>query len=153
MNEIIINNDDQIKTDIESKILVIRGQQVMIDRDLAEFYCMKTKRLNEQVKRNIERFPEEFCFQLTKTEFENWRSHFATSNSDKMGLRRPPYAFTEQGVLKNPSQSLREEPLSGSASQLSLKGEPRRASQAFLPPTQGEVAAKADGEGQVAAKG
>jgi len=86
----------QIK--IEDKILVIRGQQVMIDRDLAELYGVETKRLNEQVRRNIERFPEEFCFQLNKEEFENWRSQFATSNSDKMGLRRPPYAFTEQGV-------------------------------------------------------
>ena len=70
----------------------------MIDRDLAELYGVETKRLNEQVRRNIERFPEEFCFQLNKEEFENWRSQFATSNSDKMGLRRPPYAFTEQGV-------------------------------------------------------
>ena len=70
----------------------------MIDRDLAELYGVETKRLNEQVRRNIERFPEEFCFQLNKDEFENWRSQFATSNSDKMGLRRPPYAFTEQGV-------------------------------------------------------
>ncbi len=86
----------QIK--IEDKILVIRGQHVMIDRDLAELYGVETKRLNEQVRRNIERFPEEFCFQLNKEEFENWRSQFATSNSDKMGLRRPPYAFTEQGI-------------------------------------------------------
>ena len=96
--EIVIISKNQPEPDIESKILVIRGQHVMIDRDLAEFYGVETKRLNEQVKRNIERFPEEFCFQLTKTEFENWRSHFATSNSDKMGLRRPPYAFTELGV-------------------------------------------------------
>ena len=96
--EIEIISKNQPKIDIESKILVIRGQHVMIDRDLAELYGVETKRLNEQVKRNIERFPEEFCFQLTKTEFENWRSHFATSNSDKMGLRRPPYVFTELGV-------------------------------------------------------
>ena len=96
--EIVIISKNRPEPDIESKILVIRGQNVMIDRDLAEFYGVETKRLNEQVKRNIERFPEEFCFQLTKTEFENWRSHFATSNSDKMGLRRPPYAFTELGV-------------------------------------------------------
>ena len=77
---------------------MIRGQHVMIDRDLAELYGVETKRLNEQVRRNIERFPEEFCFQLNKEEFTNWRSQFATSNSDKMGLRRAPYAFTEQGV-------------------------------------------------------
>ena len=86
----------QIK--IESLILTIRGQQVMIDRDLADLYGVKTKRLNEQVKRNIEKFPPDFCFQLNDLEFENWRSHFATSNSDKMGVRRAPYAFTEQGV-------------------------------------------------------
>ena len=70
----------------------------MIDRDLADLYGVKTKRLNEQVKRNIEKFPPDFCFQLNDLEFENWRSQFATSNSDKMGVRRAPYAFTEQGV-------------------------------------------------------
>ena len=86
----------QIK--IEDKILVIRGQHVMIDRDLAELYGVETKVLNQAVKRNIERFPEDFCFQLNKAEFEIWRSQFVTSNSDKMGLRRPPYVFTEQGV-------------------------------------------------------
>ena len=85
-------------TEIENKILVIRNCQVMIDRDLATLYGVETKRLNEQVKRNIERFPEDFCFQLNKEEFENWRSQFATSNVDKMGIRRAPYAFTDQGV-------------------------------------------------------
>ena len=85
-------------TEIENKILVIRNCQVMIDRDLATLYGVETKRLNEQVKRNIERFPEDFCFQLSKEEFENWRSQFATSNVDKMGVRRAPFAFTEQGV-------------------------------------------------------
>jgi hypothetical protein len=83
---------------IENKILVIRGQQVMIDRDLAELYGVATGRLNEAVKRNIERFPDYFCFQLNQTEFENWKSQFAISNSIKMGLRKKPYAFTEQGV-------------------------------------------------------
>lgn len=83
---------------IESKILLIRGKRVMLDRDLAELYGVPTKRLNEQVKRNIERFPEDFMFILTKEEFENWRSQFATSNSEKMGLRYRSYAFTEQGV-------------------------------------------------------
>ena len=83
---------------IENKILVIRDQQVMLDRDLAALYKVETKRLKEQVKRNIERFPEQFCFQLSAEEFLNWRSQFATSNSDKMGLRYAPYAFTEQGV-------------------------------------------------------
>ena len=98
MENEIVSQELSIEKKIESEILVIRGQQVMIDRDLAELYGVETKRLNEQVHRNIERFPEEFCFQLNKEEFENWRSQFATSNSDKMGLRRPPYAFTEQGV-------------------------------------------------------
>lgn len=83
---------------VESLIRVIRGQQVMLDRDLAEMYGVETKRLNEQVKRNIERFPEDFMFQLTKEEFENWKSQFATSNSVVMGARKKPYAFTEQGV-------------------------------------------------------
>ncbi|MCK9337609.1 MAG: ORF6N domain-containing protein [Arcobacteraceae bacterium] len=82
---------------ISNKIYNIRGLQVMIDRDLAELYHVETRRLNEQVKRNIERFPEEFMFQLSKEEFENWKSQFATSN-DKMGLRKIPYVFTEQGV-------------------------------------------------------
>lgn len=83
---------------IENKILVIRGQQVMLDRDLAELYGVETGRLNEAVKRNIERFPDYFCFQLNQTEFENWKSQFAISNSIRMGLRKKPYAFTEQGV-------------------------------------------------------
>ena len=83
---------------IENRIYTIRGVQVMIDRDIAELYSVETKRINEQVKRNKERFPESFCFQLTESEFENWKSQFATSNSDKMGLRKIPYAFTEQGV-------------------------------------------------------
>ena len=83
---------------IQNKILVTRNQQVMIDRDIAELYGVETKVLNQAVKRNIERFPENFMFQLDEIEFKNWRSQFVTSNSDKMGLRRPPYAFTEQGV-------------------------------------------------------
>ena len=89
MNELI---------NIENRILVIRGQHVMLDRDLAVLYGVETKRLNEAVKRNKERFPDRFCFQLDKNEFNNWKSQFATSNSDKMSLRKIPYAFTEQGV-------------------------------------------------------
>ena len=83
---------------IESRILTIRNQQVMIDRDLAELYGVETKVLNQAVKRNRNRFPDNYMFQLTEPEFINWRSQFVTSNSDKMGLRRPPFAFTEQGV-------------------------------------------------------
>ena len=83
---------------IENLIHVIRGKQVMLDRDLARLYGVETGRLNEQVKRNIERFPEDFMFQLNKEEFENWKSHFAISNSIKMGARKLPYAFTESGI-------------------------------------------------------
>ena len=94
-----MDNLDLIQSDdIERRIIIIRNRQVMIDRDLADIYGVKTKRLMEQVKRNIERFPYDFCFQLDDDEFAIWRSHFATSKSDQKGLRRPPYAFTEQGV-------------------------------------------------------
>lgn len=84
---------------VVSKIYMIRGQKVMLDRDLAELYGVETKRLKEQVKRNIERFPEDFMFELSDAEFNNWRSQFATSKSDRMGLRYKPYVFTEHGVL------------------------------------------------------
>ena len=83
---------------IQSKIYEIRGERVMLDRDIAALYNVETKVLNQAVKRNIKRFPEDFMFQLSKTEFQIWKSQIVTSNSDKMGLRRPPYAFTEQGV-------------------------------------------------------
>ena len=74
---------------IQNKILVIRNQQVMIDRDIAELYGVETKRLNEQVKRNIERFPDEFRFQLNDSEFHNWKSQIANSNSDKIANSQP----------------------------------------------------------------
>jgi len=84
---------------IEKLILLIRGQKVILDFDLAALYKVPTKVLIQGVKRNLDRFPEDFMFQLNKTELENWRSHFVTTNpAAKMGLRRPPYAFTEQGV-------------------------------------------------------
>lgn len=123
--ENIIKNDE-LRASIQSKIYVIRGQRVMLDFDLAAMYGVKTGRLNEQVKRNIERFPEDFMFQLTKGEMEilrsqivpvndlisqnatskitenqvdeNWKSQNATSNFVRMGLRKAPYAFTENGV-------------------------------------------------------
>ena len=79
-----------------SKIYLIRGQKVMLDEDIAELYQVETKRLNEQVKRNSERFPEDFMFQLTVQEFENLKSQIATSSWG--GRRKLPYAFTEQGV-------------------------------------------------------
>jgi len=83
---------------IQSKIYEIRGQKVMLDRDLAEMYGVQTKVLNQAVKRNIERFPEDFMFQLTTEETQYWKSQIVTSNAIKMGLRRNPYAFTELGV-------------------------------------------------------
>ncbi len=84
---------------IERRILLIRGQKVILDSDLAELYQVPTFRLNEAVKRNRNRFPHDFMFQLTKAELKNWISQIAISNPGaKMGLRRPPYAFSEQGV-------------------------------------------------------
>jgi hypothetical protein len=83
---------------IINKIILLRDQKVLIDRDLAELYGVDTRTLNQAVKRNLKRFPEDFMFQMTKEEFEIWRSQVVTSNNDKMGLRRPPYVFTEQGV-------------------------------------------------------
>jgi hypothetical protein len=82
---------------ITSKIYLIRGQKVMLDRDLAELYDVETKRLKEQVRRNIERFPDDFMFELSKSELENLRSQFATSSWG--GTRYAPMAFTEYGVL------------------------------------------------------
>lgn len=84
---------------IFNKIYEIRGEKVMLDRNLAELYGVETKRLKEQVRRNIERFPEDFMFELTKDELEDWRSQFATSNREVMGLRVAPFVFTEHGVL------------------------------------------------------
>ncbi|MCR4334406.1 MAG: ORF6N domain-containing protein [Patescibacteria group bacterium] len=83
---------------IENKIFFIKGKKVMLDRDLSKLYGVETKKLNQAVKRNIARFPTDFMFQLSLKEFKNWKSHFVTSNSDKMGLRKLPYAFTEQGI-------------------------------------------------------
>ncbi len=81
------------------RIHVIRGQKVMLDRDLAELYGVETRRLNEQVRRNIDRFPEDFMFEMTSEELADWKSQFATSNREVMGLRKRPSVFTEHGVL------------------------------------------------------
>lgn len=81
---------------VESKIYEIRGQKVMIDKDLAGLYQIEVKRLNESVKRNIKRFPSDFMFQLTTEEWLNLKSQFATSSWG--GSRKLPYVFTEQGV-------------------------------------------------------
>ena len=92
-------DDDSIR----SRILTIRGVQVILDRDIAILYGVETKVLNQAVKRNRERFPDRFMFQLTEEELGNWKSQIVTSNpsleqSIRMGVRRAPYAFTEQGV-------------------------------------------------------
>src|SRR5215203_2156684 len=83
---------------IDRRIFVIRERQVMLDADLAELYGVETKRLIEQVKRHLERFPEDFMFQLGREEAEVLRSQIATSNTGPGGRRYAPYVFTEQGV-------------------------------------------------------
>jgi len=121
MKKITLVNTPLNEDSIKAKIYTIRNQQVMIDSDLAQIYDVELKRLNEQVKRNIERFPTSFRFQLTQEEHENLRSQFATSSSNDSlkshfvtleqhgGRRYLPYVFTEQGVsmlsavLKSPT--------------------------------------------------
>ncbi len=83
---------------IESKIYLIRGRKVMLDRDLAELYGVSAKVLNQAVTRNNLRFPPDFVFKLSTQEFANWKSQIVTSNSDRMGLRKMPSVFTEEGV-------------------------------------------------------
>lgn len=83
---------------IIDKILCIRGQKVMMDRDLASLYGVQTKVLNQAVQRHLNRFPGDFMFQLDEKEFHDWKSQFVTSNRENMGLRKRPYVFSEQGV-------------------------------------------------------
>ena len=83
---------------IERRIHIIRGQRVMLDEDLADLYGVLTKRLNEQVQRNTDRFPEDFTFQLTPQEFADLKSQFATSSLAHGGRRKLPWAFTEHGI-------------------------------------------------------
>ena len=84
---------------IEKRIYLIRGQKVLLDSDLADLYGVSTKRLNEQVKRNKQRFPKDFMFHLTSEENENLKSQFATSSPEHGGRRTTPYAFTEHGAV------------------------------------------------------
>ena len=84
--------------DNEGKIYTVRGQRVIMDRDLAALYGIPTFRFNEAVKRNQKRFPDDFMFQLTDLEFQDWKSQIVISNSNNMGLRKKPYVFTELGV-------------------------------------------------------
>lgn len=83
---------------IIARIFLIRGKKIIFDRDLARLYGVTTKALNQAVKRNLKRFPEDFMFQLSKGEFKFWKSQIVTSKRDKKGLRKPPFAFTEYGV-------------------------------------------------------
>ena len=84
--------------EIQSRIYTIRSAQVMLDRDLAELYVVETRVLNQAVKRNTDRFLTNFMFQLTAKELEYWKSQIVISNKENLGLRKMPYAFTEQGV-------------------------------------------------------
>jgi len=81
-------------------IMVIRGEKVILDSDLAALYGVETRRLNEQLRRNIDKFPEDFRFQLTQEEFTNLKSQIATSSSGWGGRRKPPLVFTENGALQ-----------------------------------------------------
>ena len=90
--------ENTLTPNITNRIFTIRGKQVMLDRDLAAVYDVSTTRLNEQVSRNVRRFPETFCFYLTKEELKFWISQNATSKAIKIGLRKPPRVFTEYGV-------------------------------------------------------
>lgn len=99
MNENIITEVSLSPEIIREKIYIIRGKKIMIDRDLAYLYQVPTMVLNQAVRRNLDRFPEDFMFQLTKTEMDNWISQSVISNSTlKQSLRKPPLAFTEQGI-------------------------------------------------------
>ena len=90
--------NQNIIPNIKTQIFTIRGFQVMLDRDLAKLYGVETRALNQAVKRNKERFPNDFVFQLTKAELKDWVSQIVISNKEVMGIRNMPFAFTEQGV-------------------------------------------------------
>jgi hypothetical protein len=83
---------------IASKIYLIKGKKVMLDRDLAKLYGVETRHLKQAIRRNNKRFPEDFMFQMSPEEFGIWRSQIVISKSDRQGLRHPPFCFTEQGV-------------------------------------------------------
>lgn len=92
------NSQMAVAPAIDKRIFVVRGRQVMLDRDLADLYGVETKRLVQQVTRNLKRFPDDFMFRLTKAEAESLRSQIATSNEGRGGRRYTPYVFTEQGI-------------------------------------------------------
>ena len=95
--EIIIKANADIEV-IKHRIYEVRGQRVMLDRDLAELYNVETRALNQAVRRNIDRFPEDFMFVMTEDEMNAWKSQIVMSNSIRMGMRRPPVVFTELGI-------------------------------------------------------
>jgi len=98
-NQIVTNCEITLSQhDIEKLIVTVRGEQVLVDRDLANIYQVEVKQMNRQVKRNIERFPEDFMFQLTKEEYNSLKCHFGTSNKRGGDRRALPYVFTQQGV-------------------------------------------------------
>ena len=103
-------NDQVIPAgEIERRIYLIRGQRVMLDRDLAELYGVTTAALNQAVRRNLDRFPEDFMFQLDQEEFENWISQIVISNPGlRMGTRRRPLAFSREreSLIRPPSERL-----------------------------------------------
>ncbi|MGJ1284046.1 ORF6N domain-containing protein [Sphingobacterium spiritivorum] len=98
-----MNRKDNIQNALSDKVLIdkiylIRGQRIILDRDLAQLYNVETRVLKQAVRRNTDRFPEDFMFEISDTELKDWRSHFVISNLDKKGLRYSPFCFTEQGV-------------------------------------------------------
>ena len=102
-NQIVVYQPNEtVGLDVRNRILTIRGVQVLLDRDLAELYGVTTGALNQAVKRNSNRFPERFMFQLSEDEFNNWKSQIVISNlpaaAVRMGLRKRPFVFTEHGV-------------------------------------------------------
>jgi len=95
----MVKNDALIRRPVESRILFIRGRKVLLDSDLADLYRVTVKRLNQQIKRNADRFPEDFMFRLTSAENIVLRSQIATSNGTRGGRRYLPFVFTEHGAI------------------------------------------------------
>ena len=98
-----MNRKDNIQNALSDEVLIdkiylIRGQRIILDRDLAQLYNVETRVLKQAVRRNIDRFPEDFMFEMSDTELKDWRSQNVISNLDKKGLRYSPFCFTEQGV-------------------------------------------------------
>ena len=94
----IIQEESKIEI-IKNRIYEVRGLRVMLDRDLADLYGVETRALNQAVRRNIDRFPEDFMFVMTEDEMNAWKSQIVMSNSIRMGMRRPPVVFSELGIV------------------------------------------------------